>query len=141
MVSCSTHGRVPSALRTRSGQLRAPYIPVTYRVPSAGATAVPAAAAAPGAKKARSERSSEPIANPPRPAAEHTSRRPRPVGHHLARKSFPVDYLEHLLGGHPHRVVMNPQQVVLQVSLDLPATRNPCKALPNSVRSEQSGQP
>ncbi len=47
MVSCSTHGRVPSALRTRVGQPTAQVIPGTRRVTSDNAPLAPFSALSP----------------------------------------------------------------------------------------------
>ena len=121
MLSCSTHGRVLSAFRTRSGQPRGQFIAGTFRVTSAGTTGgsgLPQPATAPPTvKKATRNRSNERMDGPP------LSRRFR--GDDLSLKPMFIDHVQQLLWSHPLRIVTDPEQVVLQIWFDRLDTRKP----------------
>lgn len=115
MLACSTHGRVPSALRTRSGQPCDQYMPGTWSVTSrGGAMGLSSWAMVPllGEKKARIER------------IKKRSMGLFP-GNDFAAKPLLGDRLHHLFGGHLARVEAHLEPIAVQVHVDPLNARKP----------------
>src|ERR1700730_9748463 len=108
MLACSTHGRVPSALRTRSGQPRGQFMAGTWKVTSvAGA----GAACPAGAREPSSDRNKERIINAS--SKPQSTRRRRVPGHNRRGEALFADRLEHLLRAQLGRIVVDAQPVVV----------------------------
>src|SRR5262245_36719129 len=142
MLSCSTHGRVPSAARARSGQPRGQYMPGTDKTTSRGSAGasvvVHPGARMPRVTTPRIDRKTERIGIAPfgregvwvgggRP----TGPSPLLFGDDFPREPFLFDRLQHPRGGQPRRVIADVEQVFFQLDIDLLNPRKPYQGFSN----------
>src|SRR5947209_2878379 len=124
MLACSTHGRVPSALRTRSGQPRAQNMPGTLSVTSVGVGGVGLDLLQPHSEPPTVESSK---------ATRTKKRMDEPsfrAGSALRRNDFALepllaDHCQHRLGRDTSWIVADMEQIVLQLDFNGLDTREP----------------